>query len=384
MSNRILVNPGTEQAWEITLKPGVNRIGRSDDNDFTINHSSISSHHCEVIVNESGVLLKDLDSTNGTFINRSPVRESWLHPGQHLQFGAIDMFFESDLPANAPPPVSQPAPGATVVVATFGSPPAMQSMASTGLHLDQPENKTKTSVLSTMQPATTPATGRPGRFPVHAAAEREAASKRQFLLGAVGAAVGGLIGATVWYFLIKSTGSALALVAWGVGVATGFGARLLAKEGNMALGVLSGVCALLAIVFGEYLAVRAIVVKEGTRIAAVAYRDQLESARKAVKAETPEQVRAFLAEENEKNPQEITDEDLKNFQEQELPRLRELVKGKPSKAEFARLMGSKFAEEFDYQAYFLKENLKSGLFMVLFAVLGIASAYKIASGENDN
>jgi hypothetical protein len=384
MSNRILVNPGTEQSWEITLKPGVNRIGRTADNDFTINHPSISTHHCEVMVSDAGVFLKDLGSTNGTFINRSPVREVWLQPGQHIQFGAIDSVFEANQSASASPPVGQPAPGATVVVAAVGSPPTIHPPASAGLRLNRPDSEAEPASTSSPEPVPARTTGRPGRFPVHAAAEREAASKKQFLLGAVGAVVGGLIGATAWYFLIKSTGSAFALVAWGVGVVTGLGARLLAREGNMALGVLAGVCALLAIVFGEYLAVKAMVVKEGTKIAAIAYRSQLEFAREAVKAETPEAMRQLLAKEEEKNPEEITDEQIKTFQEQELPKLRDFVKGKPSKSEFAKSLGGKFAEEFDYKEYFFKEDVKSGLFMVLFAVLGIASAYKIASGEDDD
>ena len=40
--NRLLVNAGTPQAWEIQLKPGVNRIGRGEDNDFVINHQSVA------------------------------------------------------------------------------------------------------------------------------------------------------------------------------------------------------------------------------------------------------------------------------------------------------------------------------------------------------
>jgi hypothetical protein len=102
MNYRLVVNPGSPQAWEITLKPGTNRIGRNEENDFTISHGSVSGAHCEITVSPEGVLLKDLGSTNGTFINRAPVGESWLRPGQHVQFGAVDMTFES---VAASPPV---------------------------------------------------------------------------------------------------------------------------------------------------------------------------------------------------------------------------------------------------------------------------------------
>lgn len=111
--NRLLVNPGTPQAWEIALKPGANRIGRSEDNDFTIPHSSVSSSHCEVVVTDDGVFFRDLGSTNGSFVNRARVNESphSLQNGQHIQLGSVDLIFEAGpkplaaaAPASAAPP----------------------------------------------------------------------------------------------------------------------------------------------------------------------------------------------------------------------------------------------------------------------------------------
>src|ERR1041385_917886 len=95
MTHRLLVNPGTPQALEIALKSGANRIGRGDHNDFKVAHGSVSTSHCEIIVSSAGVLIKDLRSTTGTFVNRAPVQEALLKSGQHLQLGAVDMVFES-------------------------------------------------------------------------------------------------------------------------------------------------------------------------------------------------------------------------------------------------------------------------------------------------
>lgn len=383
MSHRILVNPGTPQAWEITLKPGVNRIGRDADNDFNLNHPSISSRHCEIMVSDAGVSLKDLGSASGTYINRAPVREVWLHSGQRIQFGAIEAIFESTQPANVAPPVSQPAPGATVIVAAVGSPPSSHPPASNGSPLEAPKTEVEPASTAASRLASAQTTGRPKRFPVHEAAEREAARRKRFLLGAVGATVGGLIGATAWYFLIKSTGATFALAAWGVGVVTGLGARMLAQRGNLALGVLSGFCALLAIIFGEYLAVKAIIAKEGAREANQIYQAQMIYARAALQAESTEELRKLLATANQKTPEEITDEQVRKFQEEELPGLGDFARGKPSKAEFTTNLSEKIVGEFDYQQYFFKDNLKSGLFLALFAVLGIATAYKLASAEEN-
>lgn len=381
MNHRILVNPDTEQAWEISLRPGINRIGSAAENDFIIDHPSISPAHCELWVSEAGVILKDLGSTQGTFVDGSVAHEVPLRDGQHIQFGAIDSLFESLEPDSGTSLINQPAAGATIVVAGFGPPPSASPDAI------QPPTAEVEPSLTTAGPdpmTALPTTDRPKRFPVHVAHERQAASQKRFLHGVAGAAAGGFIGAAVWYLLIKSTGSTFALVAWGVGVLTGLGARLLAREGSLNLGVAAGLCALLAIVFGEYLAVKAIVAREGTKLAAFAYSAQMEHARQAVKAETPDDFRKLIAGAEEKNPADISDEQIRTFQEAELPGLREFAQGRPSREEFARQMGEAFAEEFNYREFFFKDDVKSGLFMVLFAVLGIATAYKIGSGESDD
>ena len=105
MSYHLLVNPGTPQAWKIQLQPGTNRVGRDEANDFTISHESVSGAHCEFTVSEAGIFVKDLGSTNGTFVNRTPVTEIQLQPGQHVQLGQVDMTFEVETePGILPPP----------------------------------------------------------------------------------------------------------------------------------------------------------------------------------------------------------------------------------------------------------------------------------------
>jgi predicted component of type VI protein secretion system len=74
-------------------------IGRTEDNTFPVAESSVSSHHCEVLLRGSEVLVRDLSSTNGTFINGEKVTESVLKPGQVLRLGQLVMRLESDAPA---------------------------------------------------------------------------------------------------------------------------------------------------------------------------------------------------------------------------------------------------------------------------------------------
>ena len=83
------------------LKADKTTIGRVEDNTFQIAEASISSHHCEVLLRGSEVVVRDLNSTNGTFINGEKVTETVLKPSQILRLGQIEMRLETDTPAAA-------------------------------------------------------------------------------------------------------------------------------------------------------------------------------------------------------------------------------------------------------------------------------------------
>jgi pSer/pThr/pTyr-binding forkhead associated (FHA) protein len=80
------------------LKVEKTTIGRVEDNVFQIAEASVSSHHCEVLLRGSDVVVRDLNSTNGTFINGEKVTESVMKPGQILRLGQIEMRLETDTP----------------------------------------------------------------------------------------------------------------------------------------------------------------------------------------------------------------------------------------------------------------------------------------------
>ena len=81
------------------LKVDKTTIGRVEDNTFQIAEASVSSHHCEVLLRGNDVVVRDLNSTNGTFIGGEKVTESVLKPGQILRLGQIEMRLETDAPA---------------------------------------------------------------------------------------------------------------------------------------------------------------------------------------------------------------------------------------------------------------------------------------------
>jgi two-component system cell cycle response regulator len=65
-------------------------IGRSDDADVQLEDEGISRHHVRLIAMPGGVvMLNDLESKNGTFVNGQQVRSRALEDGDRIQLGAI-------------------------------------------------------------------------------------------------------------------------------------------------------------------------------------------------------------------------------------------------------------------------------------------------------
>ena len=87
------------------LKTETTTVGRVSDNAFEIPEASVSSHHAEIVLKGSDVLIRDLDSTNGTFINDERISEAVLKPGLILRFGTIELKLDTgDAPVKPPPP----------------------------------------------------------------------------------------------------------------------------------------------------------------------------------------------------------------------------------------------------------------------------------------
>lgn len=86
----------TDRVFEVPSEKA--SVGRLDDNRFAIAEPSVSSHHCEVSVKGDDIVVKDLGSTNGTFINEvqlPPEKEAPLRPGQTLRLGQVEFRYET-------------------------------------------------------------------------------------------------------------------------------------------------------------------------------------------------------------------------------------------------------------------------------------------------
>jgi pSer/pThr/pTyr-binding forkhead associated (FHA) protein len=94
MARLVLLSEGlTGRTYE--LKAEKTTVGRVSDNAFEIPEGSVSSHHCEILLKGNDIFVRDLNSTNGTFINGERITEGTLKPGQILRLGMIEMRLET-------------------------------------------------------------------------------------------------------------------------------------------------------------------------------------------------------------------------------------------------------------------------------------------------
>jgi hypothetical protein len=70
------------------------RIGRQSDNDLVVVDPGVSRHHAEVINSGGTCTLRDLGSTNGTYVNGAVVHEHVLRAGDQISFGSTVVEFQ--------------------------------------------------------------------------------------------------------------------------------------------------------------------------------------------------------------------------------------------------------------------------------------------------
>ncbi len=68
-------------------------VGATDDNDLVVDDETVSRNHCRIFLEGDQYLVRDLGSTNGTFVNRVRVREAWLKPDCTLALGKSELRF---------------------------------------------------------------------------------------------------------------------------------------------------------------------------------------------------------------------------------------------------------------------------------------------------
>ncbi len=90
---KLIITHGDLPSQTVELQREYTHLGRTEDNELPIAEPSISSRHCVFVLSGADVIVRDLNSSNGTYVNGEPVTETILRPGDNIQVGVIDIKF---------------------------------------------------------------------------------------------------------------------------------------------------------------------------------------------------------------------------------------------------------------------------------------------------
>jgi hypothetical protein len=92
---------GDRAGETIALGPTKLTIGRKPGNTLVLKDEKSSGTHAEIVFEEGGYLLRDLDSTNGTLLDGKRIAEVVLTPGDRFQIGRTHLLFRAATAAAA-------------------------------------------------------------------------------------------------------------------------------------------------------------------------------------------------------------------------------------------------------------------------------------------
>ena len=111
-------------------------IGRSPDNDLPVDNPAVSNHHAKVYYEGARLVVEDLDSLNGTFVNELRVERAMLHDGDKIWVGKhhikVDATADSVLPWDSGKKAAAPKINETMVLDTKARRDMLQQAAAMG------------------------------------------------------------------------------------------------------------------------------------------------------------------------------------------------------------------------------------------------------------
>jgi DNA-binding NtrC family response regulator len=90
---KLVVTKGAQRGTEFVIGGDVIRVGKATENDLVIADETVSRVHFEIVRDGKGYLVRDLNSTNGTFLDGAEIKEAYIRAGSVVGAGAIELKF---------------------------------------------------------------------------------------------------------------------------------------------------------------------------------------------------------------------------------------------------------------------------------------------------
>jgi transcriptional regulator with GAF, ATPase, and Fis domain len=91
---KLVVIKGAQRGTEFVIAGDLFRVGKAPDaNDLVLGDETVSRVHFEIMRDAKGYLVRDLKSTNGTFLDGAEVKEAYLRAGSVISAGSCELKF---------------------------------------------------------------------------------------------------------------------------------------------------------------------------------------------------------------------------------------------------------------------------------------------------
>ena len=90
---KLVVIKGTQRGTEFVITGDLFRVGKAAENDLALDDETVSRIHFEIVRDAKGYLVRDLKSTNGTFLDGAEVKEAYLRAGSVIRIGSSELKF---------------------------------------------------------------------------------------------------------------------------------------------------------------------------------------------------------------------------------------------------------------------------------------------------
>ena len=92
----IIKGPQTGNTFE--LEPVETTVGRDPANSIFLNDMTVSRAHAKIVRSATGVIVEDLGSLNGTWVDGAIVNSAPLHDGSSVQIGTFTLIYHESTP----------------------------------------------------------------------------------------------------------------------------------------------------------------------------------------------------------------------------------------------------------------------------------------------
>lgn len=94
-SPELVVKRGPDVGARFSLEAEVTRVGRHPDSEILLDDVTVSRRHAEFSLSGPEVVVRDVGSLNGTYVNRERIEETTLGDGDEVQIGRFKLLFRS-------------------------------------------------------------------------------------------------------------------------------------------------------------------------------------------------------------------------------------------------------------------------------------------------